>query len=94
MPQFQVLHTDNWLAIIGGQVYRGSCYPDIVGTYFFSDNNFSHLTSAKLQADGSVVTTDVPGTFPAGPASIHADARGEIYETDVRGGVWHLEASP
>ena len=31
-------HADGWLAIIGGQVYRGACFPDLVGTYFFTDN--------------------------------------------------------
>ena len=29
-------------------------------------------------------STDLPGTWPSSPASIHADARGELYETDDR----------
>src|SRR5215468_4546088 len=39
MPQVTRGAAQNWHAIIGGQVYRGSCFPDLVGTYFFSDNS-------------------------------------------------------
>ena len=38
--------------------------------------------------------TDLTGTFPRSPASIHADARGELYEGTVGGGIWHIEAGP
>jgi hypothetical protein len=93
IPVDERFHSDSWVAIIGGQVYRGSCYPDLVGTYIYSDNMFSRLATAKLQPNGTIVRADLPGTFPSGPASIHADARGELYESDVRGGIWHIEAS-
>jgi len=89
---------DQWTAVIGGQVYRGSCYPDIVGTYFYTDNGAGGLYSAKLQTDGTVVKaqlTPPSGTsYPTRPASLHADARGELYLTTVGGGVFHLEAGP
>jgi hypothetical protein len=42
----------------------------------------------------TLTITQLTGTFPAAPASIHADARGELYETDVGGGIWHIEAGP
>ena len=29
--------TDNWHSVIGGQVYRGDCFPDLKGYYFFTD---------------------------------------------------------
>jgi hypothetical protein len=94
-PQLTHSHNpDGWLAIIGGQVYRGTCYPDIVGTYFFSDNSKAGLSEAKLQPDGSIVATDLPGTWPASPASIHADSRGELYETTTSGQVFHIMAGP
>jgi hypothetical protein len=28
------------------------------------------------------------------PSSLHADARGELYETDTAGNVYHLGAGP
>lgn len=93
-PQLVKNHTnDGWLAIIGGQVYRGPCYPDLDGKYFFSDNMKSTLSVATF--DGQTVTaSDLPGTWPASPASIHADARGELYETTTNGSVYHIEAGP
>jgi glucose/arabinose dehydrogenase len=94
MPQDRRLHSAGWNAIIGGQVYRGRCYPDIVGTYYYTDNGRGGLSTAKLQANGSVVVADLAGTFPTSPSSIHADAHGELYETDTTGNVYHLEAGP
>jgi glucose/arabinose dehydrogenase len=91
-------HPDSgFRAIIGGQVYRGTCYPDVVGYYFFSDNVLSHLMRGHLETDGSVTVVDLPaptGGWPSGPSSIHADSRGELYETTITGGVYHLEAGP
>ncbi len=95
-PQFVKTHsgTGGWKAIIGGQVYRGTCYPDLVGTYFMTDNTAHPLVSAKLEANGTVTTTDLPGTWPTGPAGIHADARGELYMTTTNGRIYHIEAGP
>ena len=91
-------HTDSgYRAIIGGQVYRGPCYPDLTGYYFFSDNTAHTLERAQLNADGSVTIVDQTppsGGWPTGPSSIHADARGELYETTTDGYVYHLEAGP
>ena len=93
-PQLVKNHTaDGWHAIIGGQVYRGTCYPDLDGKYFFTDNTAATMSVATF--DGTNVTaTDLPGTWPGSPASIHADARGELYETTTNGSVYHIEAGP
>lgn len=103
MPQFTKNHTpvnqggDAWLAIIGGEVYRGTCFPDLVGTYFMSDNSRKALTTAKLEANGSVtatVLTPPTGGWPTGPSSIHSDARGELYMTTTNGTIYQIEAGP
>jgi hypothetical protein len=88
--------TDGWHAIIGGQVYRGPCYPDLTGYYFFTDNQAHPLVRA--QVTGTTVTTvNVPPPpmtlWPRQPASLHADARGELYETSTDGSVYHLEVT-
>ena len=85
---------DNYLAIIGGSVYRGTCYPDIVGTYFYTDNNAGGLASGKINASGVFTKQDLPGTFPSSPASLHGDARGELYLTTTSGSIFHIEAGP
>jgi glucose/arabinose dehydrogenase len=108
MPVYEKTHGDSWCSIIGGQVYRGSCYPDIVGTYYFTDYCKHELVTAKKMGTtlGSFTTLtnvtwiDRDGAshagMPSGPASLHEDARGELFLTTTgsRGGVYHLEAGP
>ena len=52
------------------------------------------MASAKLKPDGTLTVTDLTGTFPSSPSGLHADARGELYETDTSGNVWAIEATP
>jgi hypothetical protein len=93
MPNWQINHSQGWCAIIGGQVYRGSCYPDLAGTYFYSDSCKHELWQVPA-GTGALTPTMTPGSFPASPSSLHADARGELYLTTTAGGVYHLEAAP
>jgi hypothetical protein len=51
------------------------------------------MAKARL-AGGALEIVDLPGAFPASPSSLHADARGELYETDTAGNVYHVEAGP
>jgi len=83
-----------WASIIGGQVYRGACYPDLVGWYFYTDFVKGGLAKARLRPDGTLEVADLPGAFPAQPTSLHADDRGELYETDATGHIYHLEVAP
>jgi glucose/arabinose dehydrogenase len=82
-----------WEAIIGGQVYRGTCYPDLVGWYFYGDFGGAYA-KAQLRADRSLDVVDLTGSFPPHPTSFHEDAHHEIYMTDSSGFVYHLEAGP
>jgi glucose/arabinose dehydrogenase len=83
-----------WNAIVAGQVYRGTCFPDLVGWFFYADNGVGGLVKARRNSDGTLEIHDLVGSFPRRPVSIHADARGELYMTDVSGFVYHLEAGP
>jgi hypothetical protein len=47
---------------------------------------------ARLRRDGGVDVEDVPGEFPVFAASIHAAGRGELYETDLKGNIYRIEA--
>jgi glucose/arabinose dehydrogenase len=90
---------DGYCAIIGGSVYRGSCFPDLVGRYFYSDycaGNANRAPSAlwSFVWDGSSATSQEvhPMLFPRNPNSITTDAFGELYVT-ADGEIYRLEAT-
>jgi hypothetical protein len=90
-------HSDGWQAIVGGQVYRGSCYPELVGWYFYTDFVHGGLSVVRPRPGSAPEIVDLVsavGAFPASPSSLHAAARGELYETDTAGNVYHLEVAP
>jgi glucose/arabinose dehydrogenase len=93
-PHDDRLHRDGWISIIGGEVYRGSCYPDLAGWYFYTDYGRGGLTKARLRPDDTLEIVELPGSFPSKAASIHGDSRGELYLTDTDGNVYHIEGGP
>ncbi len=97
MPQLvksqpNVAPADGWESIVAGQVYRGTCFPDLVGDFYFSDYAKRPLMRGRFDM-GAFSSTEV-GTAPSGVASIHADARGELFLTTTSGGVYQIEAGP
>jgi len=103
MPVLERDHTstanggDGFCAIIGGQVYRGSCFPDLDGRYFYDDYCAGEPTHAANQifsfvyANGAVTDErSFPGGFGKNPQSIHADSIGELWLTSENG-VYRLE---
>jgi hypothetical protein len=94
-PQLSKNHgSDGFCSIIGGDVYRGSCYPDLVGKYFYSDYCYGGVRSMSYR-DGAAHDDKLErgASMPQGPSSIHAAASGELYLTTTLGIVYHLEAS-
>ena len=95
LPVLARLHSDAWCAVIGGQVYRGACYPDLVGAYVFTDYCAHTLELARTQSDGtvldsepaSVTTLNLDGTtatgVPSTPSGLHADGTGELWLSTV-----------
>jgi len=49
---------------------------------------------ARLRSDDTLEIVDLPISMPAGAASIHADARGELYLTTIGGGIYEIGVSP
>src|SRR5262249_40511935 len=87
-------HAAGWRAIIGGQVYRGTCYPDLVGWDFYSDCGTNQLYRGQIRSDGTFSSEAIPTATAYCPSSVHADARGELYATDIQGNVFHIEVGP
>lgn len=94
-PQLTKNHgSDGFCSIIGGDVYRGRCYPDLAGRFFYSDYCAGGLRS--LRYEGGDVRDDkleLPRATPQAPSSIHAASDGELYLTTTLGIVYHLEAT-
>jgi glucose/arabinose dehydrogenase len=83
-----------WRAIIAGEVYRGSCFPDLYGWHIYTDWFQRDVTRARLKADDTLEIVDSSNKVPGNPASLHASGRGELYLTNTDGYVYRLEAGP
>jgi glucose/arabinose dehydrogenase len=99
-PELVKTHAgDNWHAVIGGTVYRGSCYPQIQGNYYVTDNTFGGMlqtTYNPMMPAGSRLMTEVAvgSNWAVSPSSLNSVSSGEMYETDTTGNIWHVIAGP
>jgi hypothetical protein len=83
-----------YCAIVGGEVYRGSCFPDLVGRYFFTDYCVGVVRSLRIE-DGVVTDlTEHTDATVQSPTSLHADTYGELYLTTEGGRIYTIEAAP
>lgn len=95
-PQIARTHEEGWVTVIGGQVYRGKAFPDLVGTYFFSDwDTTGQFSTATLAVDGEVTVVDRPEKHDfIGATSIHEDGTGELFLTDEFGKIFQFVVAP
>ncbi len=91
---------DEARAVTGGYVYRGSCFPDLVGTYFYGDYVTAQVWTFRYTGgpvDSVEVTGDLDpdGTILNGLSSFGEDATGELYAVSLgTGEVFHIVAGP
>jgi glucose/arabinose dehydrogenase len=80
-------------AIIGGYVYRGSAFPELQGTYVYSDICTSDLWALDAEAALATGTAEpvVVGSAPE-PSSFGEDANGELYVVNLTGEIYRLVA--
>jgi len=83
-------------AIVGGYVYRGSAYPDLVGEYLYSDNCKDTLWA--FNADDAIATGQAEvkelGSAGFNPTSFGEDQSGELYLVNGRGEIYRIVATP
>ncbi len=87
MPVVEYGH-DQGCSITGGYVYRGRRYPDLVGTYVFSDFCSGRLWGLRFR-EGTWEWTLFLDT-DLNVSSFGEDEAGEIYVVDYRGSIYHL----
>ncbi len=90
-PAFEYPHGDGVCAVVGGYVYHGEEFPELVGQYVFSDFCSGRIRALRLD-DGVVVgLTDVGVSLPL-TTSFWQDADGELWVM-AKGGVYRLASS-
>jgi glucose/arabinose dehydrogenase len=72
--------------IIGGYVYRGEAYPELRGAYLFGDFCSGRIWTLSQDAQGNWLTTEMLQA-DAQISSFGEDEAGEMYVTDLNGGV-------
>lgn len=81
----------NWRSVIGGQVYRGTCFPGLAGTYFYGDYYAGQLWAFEFNGTAAVnnrMLVNVSGNMTA----IHADGLGEMYVVAHNGVIRRITA--
>ena len=69
-------------SITGGQVYRGSAIPELVGRYLFADYGSGRIWALQSDGQGGYSNDQLIDTN-FGPTSFGADQSGELYFTDI-----------
>ena len=79
-------------SIIGGYVYRGTCFPDIQGWYFYADWNMTRVWKfvGPDGNDNTEITGDLdPDGVLEGISSFGQDIFGEVYIVSMLAGTVH-----
>jgi glucose/arabinose dehydrogenase len=80
-------------SVTGGVVYRGSCMPDLAGTYFYGDFCTGFVRSFRLAAGQPGELRDWTSSLGGGIDAISSfglDADGEVHVVDYDGEVYQL----
>ncbi|HUQ06769.1 MAG TPA: PQQ-dependent sugar dehydrogenase [Kofleriaceae bacterium] len=85
-PVVEFNHSQGWQSVMGGAVYRGPCFPDLVGTYFYGDHYAQGLWAFEY-ANGAAQNNRMILPNVSGITSVHPDATGEMYVTTINGNV-------
>jgi glucose/arabinose dehydrogenase len=88
-PVYEYSHATGGCVVIGGDVYRASAIPALVGDYVFADFCEGTLQALRLQPDGSVTHQPLGVSLP-NVSSFGAGPDGELYVTSLDGGVYRL----
>ncbi len=71
--------TVNWTSIIGGSVYRGTCYPNLDGRYFYGEYATGQLWSFTWNGTAAVGDAQVVAGSLGNITAIHGDGLGQLY---------------
>jgi glucose/arabinose dehydrogenase len=90
LPIYEYTH-DFGCSVVGGYVYRGEAIPELQGVYLFADYCSGLTWGMGQDGDGNWVASD-PIESGLSISSFSEDANGELYVTDLNGGVYRVTA--
>ncbi len=79
--------TGGFASVIGGYVYRGSEFPDLVGLYFFTDINFTEIRTIDPNNGYQVAVNEVGISFTV---AFGEDVNNELYLANSNGSVYKI----
>jgi glucose/arabinose dehydrogenase len=83
---------DQGCAVIGGNVYRGEAYPQLIGAYLFSDSCSGTIWAIPNTTRS--LTQPVPvGHVSGSPAGFGENAQGDLFVATLDGNIWKLTAT-
>jgi glucose/arabinose dehydrogenase len=83
---------DQGCAVIGGNVYRGEAYTQLIGGYLFSDSCSGTIWA--IPASTTLLVQPAPvGQVSGSPAGFGEDTAGELYIASLDGTIWKLTAT-
>ena len=89
-PITEYAHAQDRCSITGGEVYRGSGIPQLVGTYLFGDFCTGELFGIRVTGEGGLVELDVERVRQV--SAFGEDATGEVYVLSKQGTIDRLVA--
>ncbi len=93
MPIYEYRHGPDGCSITAGHVYRGRSYPELAGTFFFSDFCTGDIWGARRDPAGQWQFEKLLDTDLA-VVSFGLDESGELYVLDLEGEVFRLLGGP
>lgn len=89
IPVTEYSHREGGCSVTGGYVYRGTQFPALDGVYFFGDYCSGFIWALHAGEDGSWQRDQVLQSGLA-ISSFGEDEAGELYVTDLSGGLYRL----
>lgn len=89
---YQHTSTPSRCSITGGQVYRGSRFPEMDGLYFFADFCSRELWALGPAPDHALTALAVDGGLPSQPTAFGSGANGDLYLGLRNGAVYRLRS--
>jgi glucose/arabinose dehydrogenase len=95
LPVTSYNHSEGDCAMVGGYVYRGSAMPELRGTYLFADYCSGRLWGIDaLAAAGRTAEPALLLATRLTLSSFGEDRAGELYVTDLSGGLYQVVRAP